>query len=361
MKRYIIGIFILGLFSCNHDDSAILPAFTPIDVAKPWVNSSAVAENIGDLSFIKAEAESSLRLTSVTVVRNGRIVYEEFFKGFKKDSLHDVRSVTKSVVSLLTGLAIQEGFIQSVDDPISLYLSPEKFTLTDVQKSITIYHLLSMSGGFEWHETDGNAFNEWALSNRPVGFLLDKPIIHAPGTVFNYNSAAVHLLGVIISEASHMSLPVFANQYLFNKIGIEDVQWEPEDEIYVNGGSGIRLKPEDMARIGQLILQTGLSGTEQVVSADWITVTTKPAYEWRRQYGVLDHYVYGNLWWVHDAPVKAVFAWGYGGQYIYIVPEKKLVIVITTNWVGASAVGGPFTTEQEAFELIINGILPKVK
>jgi len=350
----------LLFYACSNNDVADR-VVVPIKLAEAWVNSSTDAEGIENLSFIRARAESSLRLTSVTVVRNGKLVYEEFFKGFKKDSLHDVRSVTKSVVSLLTGLAIQEGYMHGIDDPIELYLSPEKFALTDLQKSITINHLLTMSSGFEWNENNGNAYNEWVLSKRPIGFLLDKPIVNMPGSTFNYNSAAVHLLGVIISEATGMSLPDFASQYLFSKIGITSVQWEQADVNYVNGGSGIRLRPEDMAKIGQLILQKGWSGSEQIVNEEWIDTTTSPAFAWRRQYGVLGNYVYAGLWWVHDAPLKAFFAWGYGGQYIYIVPEKNLVVVTTTNWIQASSVGAPFTTEQEALDLIINGILPKVK
>ncbi len=362
MRKYVGILMIAGaLLSCASNDSSIPPLFSPIDVSSPWVVSTPEAENIGDLSFIKGQAEASLRITSVTVVRNGRMVYEDFFKGFKKDSLHDVRSVTKSVVSLLTGLALEKAFIQSLDDPIEKYLTADEFKLTEIQKTITIRHLLNMSGGFEWNETNGNAYNEWALSKRPIEFLLEKPIVNNPGSVFNYNSAAVHLLGVIIAEAADMPLPVFANQFLFSKLGISSVAWEQADQNDVNGGSGIRLMPEDMARIGQLILQKGFSGGDQIVDETWIASITSPAFDWRRQYGVLSNYVYGGLWWVHDAELKAIFAWGYAGQFIYIVPEKNLVIVVTTNWIQSSSVGAPFATEQEAFRLIINGILPKVR
>lgn len=359
-QALIFSVTTVLVVSCSDNEPD--PISQPIDLNQPWVYSTPAKENIDDLSAIKNKAESFLRLTSVMVVRNGKIVYEEYFKGFKKDSLHDVRSVTKSVVSLLTGIAIREGFITSDADPISIYLPESKYALTYTEKGITIDNLLTMSGGFEWHENDGNAYNEWILSGEPVNFLLGKPIVTAPGSTFNYNSAAVNLLGVIITEASGKSLPMFAEEYLFSKIGITEVNWEEFDNGSFNGGSGIQLKVEDLARVGQLMLQSGMSAEETIVPGDWINHIVTPTYTWRNNYEVLHDYTYGRLWWLQESvDLHAVFAWGYGGQFVYVVPAKNLVVVTTTNWVAASTVGGPRSTEQEALGLIINDILPKVR
>lgn len=365
MKKLILLSIILALtalLSCSDKNEPTLVPVEFVNLQQPWQLSSAAQENIDDLSVIVTNANQLKRLTSVLVFRNGKLVAETYFKAFKKDSLHDVRSVTKSVMALLVGIALENGFLKSMNDPIKNYISSSEFALTEPQKEITLNHLLTMSGGFQWDETNGNSYNEWILSGKPVDFLLEKPLTDLPGSVFNYNSAAVHLLGIVLNKATKMTVPAFADQYLFKKIGIEKVQWEQFEESYINGGSGIRLKPEDMGRIGQLMLQKGKSGTEIIVSEDWIKSMTDPHYIWRNNYGALRNYTYGKLWWAQDAtPSKAYFAWGFGGQIIYVAPEKNLVIITTTNWIKSSEAGGVETIEQEAFDLILNKLLPKVR
>ncbi len=365
MKKIILLSYILALsvlLSCSDSNEPDLTVSAPVDLQQPWQFSSAAEENTEDLTSVLVNANQLKRLTSALVFRNGKLIAESYYKGFKKDSLHDVRSVTKGVMALLIGIALEKGFLKSVDDPIGDYLPLTEFALTEQQKNITVLHLLTMSGGFQWDETNGNSYNEWILSGRPVDFLLEKPLTDSPGSTFNYNSAAVHLLGIVLDKATGMNVPAFADQYLFRKIGIAKVQWEQFEESYINGGSGIRLRPEDMARIGQLMLQKGKSGTEAIVSEGWIKSMTDPSYTWRSNYGALRNYTYGKLWWVQDATLnKPYFAWGFGGQIIYVVPEKNLVIITTTNWIKSSEAGGVEVIEQEAFDLIINKIVPKVK
>lgn len=362
LRRRTLLLVLIGLISCSKDEQEATPLFTPVDLAQPWQTSNATEERIGDLSSLAANAAKLKRLTSLLIFRNGKLVREEYYNGFKKDSLHDVRSVTKSVVALLVGVALEKGFFKSVQDPIGDYLKPPEFTLTEQQKNITLLQLLTMTGGFEWDETDGNSYNEWILSNRPIEFLLEKPLTDTPGSTFNYNSAAVHLLGIVLNKATGVNVPDFANQNLFSKLGIDDVEWEQFDDHYVNGGSGIRLRPQDMAKIGQLVLQKGMSGSQSVVSEDWIKSITDPAFSWRDSYGVLKNHTYSRLWWIQDAPsAKAFFAWGFGGQFIYVLPEKNLVIVITTNWIKSAEAGGSYAITQEALDLIINKILPVVQ
>lgn len=361
-KILFFPICVACFYSCSDKNEPEIVFTNSIDLRQPWQFSNATQERIEDLSSAIGNASQLKRLTSLLIFRNGKLVSENYFKGFKKDSLHDVRSVTKSVMALLVGIALENGFLKSLDDPIANYLPSTEFTLTEAQKKITINHLLTMSGGFQWSETNGNSYNEWILSGKPVDFLLEKPLTDSPGSMFNYNSAAVHLLGIVLNKATKMPLPIFADQYLFKKIGIEMVQWEQFEESYTNGGSGIQLKPEDMGRVGQLMLQKGKSGTDAIVSSEWITSMTDPFYTWRTNYGSLKNYTYGKLWWVQDLMLnKAYFAWGFGGQIIYVVPEKNLVIITTTNWIKSSDAGGAGVIEQEAFDLILNKLLPNVK
>ena len=361
-RRVIISavcILSLALLRCSDSqEDPVLPP--PIDLSQPWELSNSTSENIAPLNTVLSEAINLKRLTSVTIFRNGKLVSESYFKGYKADSLHDVRSVTKTVVSLLVGIAIEKGFLKSVDEPIGNYLPSTEYNLTTAQKNITILHLLTMSSGFQWNEVDGNAYNEWILSADPFNFLLTKPLTDSPGSAFNYNSAAVHLLSIVLIKATKMPLPDFANQYLFSKIGIGRVAWEKWDGTNVNGSSGIRLTPPDMGRIGQLLMQKGWSASETIVPESWIEAMIKPAYSWRSNYGALKNYTYGRLVWI-DEGTASYFAWGFGGQFIYVKPAQQLIVVTTTDWRKSSEAGGVTVIEQEAFDIIINKILPKVK
>lgn len=359
MNKYFISgwtvVVASLLVSCGQDEEL---------VAGPevnWETATPASQNIDDLSGLEQEASNLARLTSVAIVRNGKLVHHSYYRGHRADSLHDVRSVTKSVVGLLVGKAVEEGLFQSIDDPVEDYL-PASITLNDDQKQITIRHLLNMSGGFEWNETNGNAYNEWALSGEPIQFLLNKPIVNDPGSTYNYNSAAVHFLGVALATATGVNIKDYAQSVLFDKIDVSEVLWERADEDYFNAGSGIRLRTLDMARVGQLILDGGVYGNEQIVRKEWIDFLLTPSYSWRENYGVFTNYTYGSLWWIHDRPEEDRYlAWGYGGQFTYVSQAKALVVVTTTDWRGLSAVGGPQAIEQEAFDLILNYILPKVK
>lgn len=353
----VVAIFSSAIwFACSEDND---PA---IALAEGWELASAASQNIEDLSGLEDKASGLARLTSLAIVRNGKLVHHSYHNGYKQDSLHDVRSVTKSVVGLLLGVALEEGGIGSLDDPVDVYLPDDEFSLTEDQRNITIHHLMNMSGGFEWNETNGNAYNEWALSEDPMQFLLDKTIVTTPGSTYNYNSAAVHLLGVVLANATGMSIKGYAQSVLFDKIDIPQAQWESVDETYFNGGSGIRLRTLDMARIGQMVLDGGIYKGASVVPEEWINFLTTPAYNWRLDYGFFREYTYGNLWWVHEYEGEINYlAWGYGGQFIYISPARNLVVATTTNWVALSTIGGPSTYEQQAFDLILNYILPRVK
>ncbi|MGE0588515.1 MAG: serine hydrolase domain-containing protein [Cyclobacteriaceae bacterium] len=352
----VTAILFAALLGCSEDDE---PGIAP---AEGWELASPASQNIDDLSGLEAKAAGLARLTSVAIVRNGKLVHHSYYNGYKQDSLHDVRSVTKSVVGLLVGKALEEGAIGSIDDPIDMHLPDDEFSLTEDQQNITIHHLLNMSGGFEWNETNGNAYNEWALSEDPMQFLFDKPIVTTPGSSYNYNSAAVHLLGVVLANATGINIKEYAQSVLFSRIDIPEAAWESVDETYFNGGSGIRLRTLDMARLGQLVLDGGTYKGESVLPGEWIDFLTTPAYSWTRDYGFFRDYTYGNLWWVHEYEGEINYlAWGYGGQFIYVSPAKNLVIVTTTNWIALSTVGGPTTYEQQAFDLVLNYILPRVR
>jgi len=333
---------------------------TAIDIAAPWQVASPgdVGLNSFAMSLAVSAAADIDRLRSLLVVKDGKLVVEEYFGGRGAGSLNDVRSVTKSIVGTLAALARDRGYIASLDDPIDRYLPAEVTPLDFGQRAITVRHLLTMSGGFQWDESGGGGdYVRWILSDDPIGMLLDRPIEDSPGSGFTYNSAAVHLLGVLIEEAVGEPLPAFAARELFQPLGISSVEWEPMSDGFVNGGSGIDLRARDLARLGQLYLQDGVSGGRRILPEGWVAEATRPWFSWRATFGALGRYTYGELWWVSEGrPETAFLAWGYGGQFIYVVPALDLVVVTTTEWTGLSQEGGPGGVERDVLDVVVGRI-----
>ena len=237
-------------------------------------------------------------------------------------------------------------------------MKADDFGASRLDEAITFRHLLTMTGGWDWDEFTGDDYLHWARSPEPVSFLLDRPIVDPPGTRFVYNSAAVHLLGIALEEATGQALPDFADEVLFDPLGIPDLAWEPLPGDFVNGGSGLDLRPRDLARIGQLFLRGGRSGDRAVVPGDWIEMATDPVFAWAGPRS------YGFLWWI-DLERDGYYANGYGGQYLYVLPGRDLVVVVTTDWRGAAR--GPDyrdairTLARLAFDIVVNEVVPAAR
>ena len=296
---------------------------------------------------------------SLLVQRNGVLVAEEYFNGFTPDSLHDVRSVTKSVISILVGIAIEEGFISSADEPMGTYLTPVVDSIRDEVADISIRHFLMMSSGLDWHELDlGDSYSEWWQSSDMVQHIVDLPIVHAPGARFIYNTGASHLLSVVLTEATGMPTLDFARQYLFDPLGFSGSSWLQENRGYDTGGMGLRITARDMMKVGQMFLDGGVYQGAQVVPEAWVTQSVTPHLS--TQDAVPFGPEYGFLWWVGEGGGRDFyFANGYGGQFIIVDPGLELVIVAQNSWRG---LGWTLAGEQwyEVIQLLVEGILPAV-
>ncbi len=281
------------------------------------------------------------RFRSLLVARHGRIVLERYFGGADAATLFDVRSVTKTVVGMLTGLAVADGALPGIGARLGDYLGPPD-TLDAGDSAVTVHELLTMTSGYEWHELDGGPdFDLWIAAHDHVQYLLDRRQYGPPGP-FEYNSAAVHVLGVLLENAEAEPLANYADQALFAPTGISSARWEKLEFGTVNGAAGLSLSTRDMLRIGQLLLQEGRSGDRNVLPSAWVRAMTSPRFSWREVVGPQAGVSYGYLLWVADgAPHPAYFAWGYGGQFIYVVPSLDLVVVTTTEW-------RDFASEEEA-------------
>jgi CubicO group peptidase (beta-lactamase class C family) len=334
---------------------------TRLDLAAAWVESTPAELGLDATSLAAAAAEAATmpRFRSLLVARHGRLAFERYFGGANEATLFDVRSVTKSVVSALTGIALRDQILPGLDAPVAGFLSPP-YVLDEASRGITVRHLLTMTSGFQWNEDNVAEYNLWIVAGDHVQYLLDRPHANPPGTQFTYNSAAVHTLGVVLQRAAGMPLPQYARDRLFAALGIDAVVWEPLDRGTVNGGSGIQLRGRDLLKLGQLYLQQGWSGERSLVPASWVDEATRPRFAWRNDYGAQKSVTYGMLWWVSDANPAAFFAWGYGGQFVYVAPGRDLVVVATTNW-RALTETTPVALAEDVLGVIVRDVVPAAR
>jgi CubicO group peptidase (beta-lactamase class C family) len=214
------------------------------------------------LQMLAAIDEQYLNIDSVVVVHNGYIVTEKYYPPYKQDTLHDMYSITKSIVSALVGIAIHEGYLNSVDDPVLDFFPERTFENDDeLKRSITLEHLLTMSSGLAGNDHEMVSSRDWVQS------VLDQPMTSEPGTAFNYNSGNAHVLSAIIQETSGLNTRDFAQQYLFDPLGISDLTWQMDINDIPKGGWGMAMKPRDMAKLGYLYLNQGVWDGQQIIPA----------------------------------------------------------------------------------------------
>jgi CubicO group peptidase (beta-lactamase class C family) len=353
-------VLLAAIFATACGDSPTRPAPAgAVDLTQPWESAAPAALGLdeGALAAAVDRAAAIPRFRSLVVIRDGRLAIERYWGGTGPADLADVRSGTKSVLSILTGIALDHGYLTSVDQTLGELLPAAQGTLRADEAPITLRDLLTMTGGWQWDESTAAGYNDWVLSADHAQFLLDRPLASPPGTTFTYNTAAVHLLSLVVEQASGTSLPAFANRLLFAPLGISNVAWEDLQDGHVNGGSGLKLRPRDLARLGQLLLQHGMSGTRRIVSTDWIDQATRAHFPWTSdQGGGPTHLSYGYLWWT-DADNDAFLAWGYRGQYVYVAPARRLVVVATTDWGSINGQSAPPTLDNQVLAVIVDGVL----
>jgi len=303
---------------------------TQQDMTSDWTYSTPEDENMDSnliQNMIDMIEEQSLPINSVIVVKNGRIVKEEYLsQSYGSETKRKMWSATKSVTSALIGIAIQEGFMEGVDQKV-LDFFPGR-TVNGDKQEVTIEHLLTMTPGHQWAKGDGSGMR---YSVDPVQYVLDKPMVYPPGTMYNYGDGAPFLLSAALTEATGMTTLEFAQEYLFDPLNITNVYWEGKDGQYF-AASGLHLTPRDMGKLGYLFLNNGKWGEKQVVPAKWVDVSTKSHISGPGFMAERDFYVegYGYLWWV--LPESGVYyAAGMHEQRIYVCPELDLVAVFTSN------------------------------
>jgi CubicO group peptidase (beta-lactamase class C family) len=323
-------------------------------------------------------ASSDANIHAVLVAHSGKLVFERYFRGsdeipgriygrrvenvtFDADTLHDMKSVSKSVASLAVGIAIDRGLIRSVNEPIFSFF-PELSDLRSPEKErIQLLHALSMSMGLAWVEATpatGDDNNDEARMNRArdaCRYVLGLAVTAPAGHEFFYNTGALALVSAIVRKATGRPLDEFARENLFEPLGITAVQWERRKGD-TDAGGGLRLQPRDMAKIGQLVLAGGRWNDRQIVSREWIETSTAAKLE------ATDGQSYGYLWWLgrsllNGRRVHWVGALGRGGQSIRIVPELDLVVVVTAGYYQDYSPKA-FQVQYGVFRDVLRGISP---
>jgi CubicO group peptidase (beta-lactamase class C family) len=313
------------------------------------------AGNMASVDAAYALARQQPNLTSLVIARNGIIERQEYFNGGGAGVAQDVRSVTKSVVSLLVGIALERGYLHSLDQTLGELLGPLA-PLDSTKGAITLRHLLTMTSGLGGNElADPALYNQWAAAPDQLTYVWNLPLVATPGAQFNYYSPNYYIISRILTRACGQGTSDFASGTLFAPLGIGSRSWETDDQGYFNGGAGLRLTPGDMVAIGNLVLASGRAGGTQVISSNWLQNSTTMKTQTNAMPGVSG---YGYGWWVGQAAgSEYVMANGWGGQFIVVVPNKQLVVTAATNWQGVGN-GTAGVQWQTIMDIVMQRIVP---
>ncbi len=268
-------------------------------------------------------------MVSTLVVKNGYLIHETYYDDFW-DASHarNIFSCTKSVISTLVGIAIEEGHISNVEAQVVDFFPDRIIANMDARKqAMTIEDLLTMTAGLDWDEWPygpSSPYNQMTSSSDWVQFVLDRPMTSNPGERWAYNSGASHLLSVIVNISTGIFTHEYAEDRLFEPLGITEYRWDMDPQGTAFGGSSLQLRPRDMAKFGFLFLNHGNWDGTQVVPTEW---TTTAHYS---HITLNENSEYGYQWWV-QSQWSCYSARGYNGQLIYVFPELNMVVVFTAS------------------------------
>jgi CubicO group peptidase (beta-lactamase class C family) len=325
---YFLSFFWMSVFFWSYD-SASANTY-PTDA---WTISTPEEQGLRSELLVEMMAhirERSYHIDSILIVRNGKLVFDAYFWPFSKNQKHIIHSCTKSVMSALIGIAIDKGYIQNVDQPITEFFPDKAVADFDgLKKTITLKNLLTMSSGLKCRDSylyRWSGLFEMRYSPDWAQYVLDLPMAEAPGEKFEYCNGVSYLLSVIIQNKTKMRTLDFARKHLFDPLGITDIRWAQSPQGVDVGYGEMWLTPHDMARFGWLYLNKGRWENQQIVPSAWVEASTRghmPATIFHR---------YGYQWWIDSAGYYA--AVGYKGQRIFVVPKKNMVAVFTGDLTG---------------------------
>ena len=382
LRRLTWAVFILAALAITGMSYALIPHSlyhytVPLQTNDGWETASLEDENVNPVFIWKLmdrfQTRSYRNIHSVLLIKNDKLVLEEYFLGhdsngkfhaYNRYTIHEMNSVTKSVNSILVGIAIDHHLIGGVDEKVSSLFPEYADVFADHQRdSIRLKDLLTMSSGGSWDEWTypyGDPRNDLTImwqSKDPARYVLTKPIVASPGLKFDYSGGVSFLLGEIVRHHSGMRTDKFAARYLFGPLGITNYFWWKNHDGAVDAGGGLVLRPRDMAKIGSLYLNGGRWQGKQIVSKRWVEDSTTNYIDagqfppWIKADG------YGYQWWmrtfqVNGQSISGYHAAGWGGQFIFVFPSLQTIVVFTGMNDGALA--------TQPFDMVQQYILPAV-
>ncbi|MFC6083599.1 serine hydrolase domain-containing protein [Sphaerisporangium aureirubrum] len=302
------------------------PTYTdPRDQAADW--SPAAPEEQGmDSTMVRtglAELGSNASLLSVLVIRHDRLVAERYYHGSGAQQSNNVHSASKSILQALVHIAVEKGYIGSLDDPVADHL-PEYFgAASPDKKKITIRHMLTMTSGLDWAEDSTERQVE--KSSNWVQAIVARPLVSVPGTTHNYSTGNTHVVSAVLQKATGMSTCRFAHRYLFAPMGITAEHWGRDPQGVFSGGHSLYLTPREMAKFGLLYLHDGNWAGRPLVPHSAVRAAQAKTTQ-------VGRFAYTEGWWAHTVSGRPMYlAWGYGGQFVYVIPSADIVLVTSEN------------------------------
>lgn len=319
--------------SCLKEETLTQPfeSFEPRNISDGHITSSPSEERVDSMALVDVYRdivadEHIWSLKSMLVFRNGRLIAEAYFKDEEDITNRDlIWSCTKQFMGVLAGKALDEGLIDSIDDPMAKYM-PEAFADHPDKADISIRNFITMRSGIAFSNDGVGGQTDKLLRQIPensVEFVLDLPLNEDQGTVFHYNDGDPNLIAAMIQEVAGKPTDEWADEAVFSKIGFENYSWTRYPDGITFGGFGIKTTPRELAKFAMLVANKGSWNGEQIVSEEWINEMIS------EQVVVDNDYAFGYYWWINKER-NIHHMWGHGGQFAFIVPHKDLIVVMTS-------------------------------
>lgn len=317
----LLSFVVAGAFGVS--TGRAVPATTAERVESGEPNPGVTAR----LAETAEEAANLPRLRSLLVSWNGSLVLERYFRGTRAGTLANIKSASKSVMSALVGVAIRQGRLKDVSEPVAPHFRAELGSSADPRtRAITVEHLLTMQTGLE--STSSRNYGAWVQSPNWVRYVLRRPIVADPGTRMEYSTGNSHVLSALLTRVTNQSTWQFAQQSLAKPLGFSLARWPQDPQGVYFGGNDMLMTPRQMVRFGELYLNLGRVGDRLLFPEGWVERSFVP--RGRSRWG--NDREYGYSWWIRElAGHPAYYAWGYGGQFVFVVPSTRMVIVTTSD------------------------------
>jgi len=317
----LAGLLTLSAGACSQDapDASITTSATPAPTpfAARQISIDEVASAVASLS----------RVSGFILFQNGDIAHQYYARGGAFARPINIKSASKTILSALTAIALQRGDLKSLDAPISEFL-PQYFARIpqdDRRRTITVRHLLTMSSGLP--STSIYNYGAWVSSRDWIAYVLDQELVYEPGTRMTYSTGDTHLLAAVLTKAAGTSLRAYAQRHLFDPLGVQIGGWDRDPQGNYFGGNNMALSPQALLAFERLYLEGGVREGRRVLSTDWIDTSWTPRF---LNSSFNTRHDYGYLWWhTRYAGHATWFAWGYGGQFLFVIPSLNAIVVFT--------------------------------